>query len=323
MTVAIAGGDLVVPRTPRGSGLNQIPTVSTNVLARVVEHAVSEGRLTLGAFIDGLPDECVNAESIAMLLQRLRELQIELVPGGGPKNLADELAEDDPADGVGDEHGCHTHHDSTEANLAADRASRQSDDRGDVHHRVVAISDSSAESTPRSDADSDLQPQIARDPGAATRRQKKADRLADPATAAFLVNGDRELRADDTDGENSTDGDERSAEAAYAESDTDSDADGDADGDGETDALDEIDLGTDTAVHDDPVQTYLVQMGSIELLSRTKEIRLAKAIEVTRFIFRHLILENGDCARRALAIVREVERGDVPFDRVMRISTLR
>ena len=39
---------------------------------------------------------------------------------------------------------------------------------------------------------------------------------------------------------------------------------------------------------DDPVRTYLMQMGAIPLLTREEEVRLAKKIELTRMMFRRL-----------------------------------
>ncbi len=71
---------------------------------------------------------------------------------------------------------------------------------------------------------------------------------------------------------------------------------------------------------DDPVRMYLHQMGSISLLSREDEIRLAKKIETTRIMFRRLILESDYAASQAAELLARVSAGDIPFDRNMRIS---
>ena len=72
---------------------------------------------------------------------------------------------------------------------------------------------------------------------------------------------------------------------------------------------------------DDPVRMYLAQMGSIPLLTRDEEIRLAKKIETTRMIFRRRALESDYIAQQAVDTLRAVEAGRLPFDRTMRIST--
>ncbi|MGP1272017.1 MAG: RNA polymerase sigma factor RpoD [Phycisphaerales bacterium] len=72
---------------------------------------------------------------------------------------------------------------------------------------------------------------------------------------------------------------------------------------------------------DDPVRMYLAQMGSIPLLTRDEEIRLAKKIETTRMIFRRRALESDYIVQQAVDTLRAVEAGRLPFDRTMRIST--
>src|SRR5882762_4685678 len=72
---------------------------------------------------------------------------------------------------------------------------------------------------------------------------------------------------------------------------------------------------------DDPVRMYLTQMGEIPLLTREQEIALAKKIEITRKIFRSKVLESDYCLNSALEILQQVDEGDLPFDRTMKIST--
>jgi len=73
---------------------------------------------------------------------------------------------------------------------------------------------------------------------------------------------------------------------------------------------------------DDPVRMYLSQMGSIPLLSRSEEIRLAKKIESTRMIFRRRCLECDYIITYVVDVLKQVHAGTLPFDRTMRLSTL-
>ncbi len=72
---------------------------------------------------------------------------------------------------------------------------------------------------------------------------------------------------------------------------------------------------------DDPVRMYLTQMGTIPLLTREEENRLAKKIETTRRIVRRRCLESDHVVTQAAEMLRHVHTGDLPFDRTMRVST--
>ncbi|BAM03011.1 RNA polymerase sigma factor RpoD [Phycisphaera mikurensis] len=72
---------------------------------------------------------------------------------------------------------------------------------------------------------------------------------------------------------------------------------------------------------DDPVRMYLTQMGEISLLTRDEEIRLAKKIETTRFIFRRKVLQNDHSIQQSVDILDMVHDSSLPFDRTMKVST--
>jgi RNA polymerase primary sigma factor len=70
----------------------------------------------------------------------------------------------------------------------------------------------------------------------------------------------------------------------------------------------------------DPIRMYLSQMGNIPLLSREREIFLAKQIEITRKRLRRTVLESDFALRIAVDILEKVFAGDLPFERTLRTS---
>ncbi len=73
---------------------------------------------------------------------------------------------------------------------------------------------------------------------------------------------------------------------------------------------------------DDPVRMYFSQMGSIELLTREQEVRLAKKIETTRMVFRRRVLESDYAIAQSVDLLDRVQRGNLPLDRTLRISSV-
>ncbi len=70
----------------------------------------------------------------------------------------------------------------------------------------------------------------------------------------------------------------------------------------------------------DPVRMYLSQMGDIPLLSREREIFLAKQIEVSRKRFRRNVMENDFAQQETVDILEKVAAGELPFERTLRTS---
>ncbi len=70
----------------------------------------------------------------------------------------------------------------------------------------------------------------------------------------------------------------------------------------------------------DPIRMYLSQMGNIPLLSRHREIFLAKQIELTRKRFRRLVLESDFALRLAVETLEKVFAQELPFERTLRTS---
>ncbi len=70
----------------------------------------------------------------------------------------------------------------------------------------------------------------------------------------------------------------------------------------------------------DPIRMYLSQMGHIPLLSREREIFLAKQIEMTRKWFRRKMMESDFAIGLAVETIQKVCRGELPFERTLRTS---
>jgi RNA polymerase primary sigma factor len=73
-------------------------------------------------------------------------------------------------------------------------------------------------------------------------------------------------------------------------------------------------------LNSDPIRLYLAQMSEIPLLTRAEEIALAKKIEVTRKRFRRALLTCDYAIRATVEILRQVYRGELPFDRTIKVS---
>ncbi len=92
--------------------------------------------------------------------------------------------------------------------------------------------------------------------------------------------------------------------------------------DGGLDDEDKMTLPTadSTKLNEDPIRLYLSQMAEIPLFSREEEIALAKKIEITRKRFRRCLLGNDLALRQTITILDKVHRGQLPFDRTIKVS---
>ncbi|MDO4587801.1 MAG: sigma-70 family RNA polymerase sigma factor [Planctomycetia bacterium] len=100
------------------------------------------------------------------------------------------------------------------------------------------------------------------------------------------------------------------------EDDLSPDSDDENDDSSDEDLL-KIDVGETWS--DDPVRMYLTQMGEIPLLTRQREVALAKQIELTRLKFRTKLLECDYVMQHAVRTLRRVYENDLPFDRTIQV----
>ena len=71
---------------------------------------------------------------------------------------------------------------------------------------------------------------------------------------------------------------------------------------------------------DDPVKTYLAQMGKIPLLTRPQEISLARRVEIYRGQYRRKVLECDYALRAAVTLLHQVQDGSLAFERTLRVA---
>jgi RNA polymerase primary sigma factor len=72
--------------------------------------------------------------------------------------------------------------------------------------------------------------------------------------------------------------------------------------------------------NDDPIRTYLVEMGKIPMLRREQELEIARKIEVTRRRFRRKVLECHFALAQVVELLKQVQAGALPFDRTIRAT---
>jgi RNA polymerase primary sigma factor len=75
-----------------------------------------------------------------------------------------------------------------------------------------------------------------------------------------------------------------------------------------------------SAVIDDPIRLYLLQMGGIPLLTRETEVSSARKIEHWRRKFRHTLLANDFVLAGAIQLLERVQAGKLRLDRTIEVS---
>ncbi|MBE0635652.1 RNA polymerase subunit sigma, partial [Candidatus Bipolaricaulota bacterium] len=70
-------------------------------------------------------------------------------------------------------------------------------------------------------------------------------------------------------------------------------------------------------VMDDPIRTYLHQMGQVPLLTRNQEVEICKRIEEAEINARALFKRFGFSMEAYLALAARLEEGKERFDRII------
>src|SRR6056297_2283056 len=77
---------------------------------------------------------------------------------------------------------------------------------------------------------------------------------------------------------------------------------------------------TESDPTEDPVRMYLMQMGTIPLLTRDQEVSAARQIERTRERYRHSMMATDFCLRGALKLLEQVRDRQLRLDRTIEVS---
>ena len=124
------------------------------------------------------------------------------------------------------------------------------------------------------------------------------------------------FRDDDSDNEDLIDG----VTLGIDDDDEENDEIEDVSSEEEDANYDYSDLDSGSGESFDPVRMYLTQMGEIPLLTRQREVLLAKQIERMRRKFRTKLLECDYVLRNATQTLHQIATGNIPFDRNIQVS---
>ncbi len=112
---------------------------------------------------------------------------------------------------------------------------------------------------------------------------------------------------------------DETAEVEDEEEEEEEETEVDEEGHGEWESEDEMG-SSETDSSDDPVRTYLVQMGQIPLLSRVQEVAAAVKIEKARNHYRYWMLSTDFMLQGATKLLEQVRDGKLRLDRTIEVS---